>query len=93
MTSLWVTAGQWVEFDDEKPILRKEEDITALSGGGEDIGYLPSYRHGYQLCVVYKSELHVLMHTTFLSCFCGGFAGDWHMAYILVYKARTVAMS
>ena len=31
-------AGQWVEFDDEKPILRKEEDITALSGGGEECG-------------------------------------------------------
>ena len=27
-----------------------------------------------------------------LSCQHLNFAGDWHMAYILVYKARTVAV-
>eukprot|EP00271_Cylindrocystis_brebissonii_P010536 TRINITY_DN2673_c0_g1_i1.p1 TRINITY_DN2673_c0_g1~~TRINITY_DN2673_c0_g1_i1.p1 ORF type:complete len:535 (-),score=142.19 TRINITY_DN2673_c0_g1_i1:261-1865(-) len=45
----WVKqeSGKWIEFDDENPIMRREEDITNLSGGG-----------------------------------------DWHMAYILVYKAR-----
>ncbi|KAH8947146.1 hypothetical protein BDL97_11G025000 [Sphagnum fallax] len=45
----WVKqdSGKWIEFDDEQPILQKEEDITKLSGGG-----------------------------------------DWHMAYICLYKAR-----
>lgn len=40
--------GKWVEFDDDQPTLRREENITSLSGGG-----------------------------------------DWHMAYICLYKART----
>lgn len=39
--------GTWIEFDDDNPILRKEEEIISLAGGG-----------------------------------------DWHMAYILVYKSR-----
>jgi ubiquitin carboxyl-terminal hydrolase 14 len=45
----WVKqdSGKWIEFDDEQPILQREEDITKLSGGG-----------------------------------------DWHMAYICLYKAR-----
>ncbi|GJP30407.1 hypothetical protein CLOM_g1081 [Closterium sp. NIES-68] len=45
----WVKqeSGKWIEFDDEQPIMRKEEEITNLAGGG-----------------------------------------DWHMAYILLYKAR-----
>ena len=37
--------GQWVQFDDDEMILRKEEEVLALSGGG-----------------------------------------DWHMAYLLLYK-------
>lgn len=41
--------GKWIEFDDDQPILQREENITNLSGGG-----------------------------------------DWHMAYICLYKARTV---
>ncbi|XP_031488644.1 ubiquitin carboxyl-terminal hydrolase 6 isoform X2 [Nymphaea colorata] len=41
--------GKWILFDDENPILQKEEDITKLSGGG-----------------------------------------DWHMAYICMYKARVI---
>lgn len=40
--------GKWIEFDDDQPILQREENITKLSGGG-----------------------------------------DWHMAYICLYKART----
>eukprot|EP00475_Leptophrys_vorax_P003554 TRINITY_DN12104_c0_g1_i1.p1 TRINITY_DN12104_c0_g1~~TRINITY_DN12104_c0_g1_i1.p1 ORF type:complete len:524 (-),score=61.62 TRINITY_DN12104_c0_g1_i1:91-1662(-) len=40
--------GSWIEFDDDQPIMRKEEEIINLAGGG-----------------------------------------DWHMAYILLYKART----
>mmetsp|Transcript_5139 Transcript_5139/g.14364 ORF Transcript_5139/g.14364 Transcript_5139/m.14364 type:complete len:484 (-) Transcript_5139:163-1614(-) len=40
--------GKWIEFDDDKLIERKEEDIQKLSGGG-----------------------------------------DWHMAYMLLYKADT----
>eukprot|EP00897_Mesotaenium_endlicherianum_P007692 jgi/Mesen1/6951/ME000360S06216 len=40
--------GKWIEFDDERPIARKAEEIPNLAGGG-----------------------------------------DWHMAYILIYKART----
>lgn len=50
----WVKqeSGQWIEFDDDKIIYRKEEDISRLSGGG-----------------------------------------DWHMAYILLYKARTAPSS
>ncbi|XP_016550678.1 ubiquitin carboxyl-terminal hydrolase 6 isoform X2 [Capsicum annuum] len=43
--------GKWVQFDDDNPILQREEDITKLSGGG-----------------------------------------DWHMAYICMYKARVVPM-
>ncbi|CAL4949292.1 unnamed protein product [Urochloa decumbens] len=39
--------GKWIEFDDDNPNIRKEEDILKLSGGG-----------------------------------------DWHMAYICLYKAR-----
>ena len=38
--------GQWLQFDDEEMIPRKEEEVIALSGGG-----------------------------------------DWHMAYLLLYKA------
>ncbi len=41
--------GQWVQFDDEDMILRKEEEIPTLAGGG-----------------------------------------DWHMAYLLLYKAQRV---
>eukprot|EP00210_Caulerpa_lentillifera_P003757 g3589.t1 len=41
--------NQWVEFDDEELILRNQEDIMELSGGG-----------------------------------------DWHMAYLLLYKAQKV---
>ena len=41
--------GQWVQFDDEQMILRKEEEIQTLAGGG-----------------------------------------DWHMAYLLLYKAQRV---
>ncbi|OEL26989.1 Ubiquitin carboxyl-terminal hydrolase 6 [Dichanthelium oligosanthes] len=39
--------GKWIEYDDDNPNIRKEEDILKLSGGG-----------------------------------------DWHMAYICMYKAR-----
>jgi len=47
----WVkqTDGQWILFDDDEMILKKEEDVLALSGGG-----------------------------------------DWHMAYLLLYKAQRV---
>ena len=38
--------GQWIQFDDEEMIPRKEEEVIALSGGG-----------------------------------------DWHMAYLLLYRA------
>jgi ubiquitin carboxyl-terminal hydrolase 14 len=33
----WVkqTDGQWVQFDDDNMILRKEEEVLALSGGGD----------------------------------------------------------
>ncbi|CAI9114280.1 OLC1v1014963C3 [Oldenlandia corymbosa var. corymbosa] len=43
--------GKWIQFDDDNPILQREEDIPKLSGGG-----------------------------------------DWHMAYICMYKARVVSM-
>ena len=39
--------GKWIQFDDQEMIVRKEEEVLGLSGGG-----------------------------------------DWHMAYLLVYKAR-----
>lgn len=41
--------GQWVQYDDDTMILRKDEEVLALSGGG-----------------------------------------DWHMAYLLLFKAQTV---
>ena len=41
--------GQWVQFDDDQMILRKEEEVLTLAGGG-----------------------------------------DWHMAYLLLYKAQRV---
>ncbi|KAM0881096.1 hypothetical protein ACQ4PT_033166 [Festuca glaucescens] len=41
--------GKWIEFDDDNPSIRKEEEILKLSGGG-----------------------------------------DWHMAYICLYKARSI---
>jgi ubiquitin carboxyl-terminal hydrolase 14 len=43
--------GQWVQFDDDNMILRKEEEVLALSGGG-----------------------------------------DWHMAYLLLFKAQRCPM-
>lgn len=46
------TDGQWVQFDDDKMILRKDEEVLALSGGG-----------------------------------------DWHMAYLLLFKAQKVPSS
>lgn len=48
----WVKqeSGKWIEFDDDSPIPKQEDDITKLSGGG-----------------------------------------DWHMAYICMYKARLVS--
>ncbi|XP_026419345.1 ubiquitin carboxyl-terminal hydrolase 6-like isoform X2 [Papaver somniferum] len=47
----WVKqeSGKWIQFDDEEAILRCEEDITKLSGGG-----------------------------------------DWHTAYICMYKAPVI---
>lgn len=41
--------GKWVQFDDENLIVRKVDEVLALSGGG-----------------------------------------DWHMAYLLLYKACLV---
>mmetsp|Transcript_11570 Transcript_11570/g.23128 ORF Transcript_11570/g.23128 Transcript_11570/m.23128 type:complete len:492 (-) Transcript_11570:40-1515(-) len=41
--------GQWVQFDDDRMLLRKDEEVLALSGGG-----------------------------------------DWHMAYLLLFKAQKV---
>ena len=41
--------GQWIQFDDDNMILRKEEEVLALSGGG-----------------------------------------DWHMAYMMLFKAQKV---
>lgn len=41
--------GQWIQFDDDKMIPRKEEEVAGLSGGG-----------------------------------------DWHMAYMLLYRAQRV---
>lgn len=43
--------GQWIQFDDDQMIPRKEEEVLALSGGG-----------------------------------------DWHMAYLLLYKGQRVPM-
>ncbi|CAL5195592.1 unnamed protein product [Lathyrus oleraceus] len=43
--------GKWIEFDDDNPKPRIQDDITRLSGGG-----------------------------------------DWHMAYIIMYKARVVSL-
>ncbi|CAJ2663720.1 ubiquitin carboxyl-terminal hydrolase 6 [Trifolium pratense] len=43
--------GKWIEFDDDNPKPRLQDDITRLSGGG-----------------------------------------DWHMAYIIMYKARVVSL-
>ncbi|KAE9616185.1 putative ubiquitinyl hydrolase 1 [Lupinus albus] len=43
--------GKWIEYDDDNPKPRVEDDITKLSGGG-----------------------------------------DWHMAYIIMYKARVVSV-
>ncbi|RDX80843.1 Ubiquitin carboxyl-terminal hydrolase 6, partial [Mucuna pruriens] len=43
--------GKWIEFDDDNPKPKIEDDITRLSGGG-----------------------------------------DWHMAYIILYKARVVSV-
>lgn len=43
------TDGQWVQFDDDRMVLRKDEEVLALSGGG-----------------------------------------DWHMAYLLLFKAQRV---
>lgn len=43
--------GQWIQFDDENMIPRTQEDVLALSGGG-----------------------------------------DWHMAYLLLYKAQKVPL-
>lgn len=50
----WVKqdSGQWVQFDDEQLVLRKEEEIATLAGGG-----------------------------------------DWHMAYLLMYRAQRVPKS
>jgi ubiquitin carboxyl-terminal hydrolase 14 len=44
-----VADGKWILFDDDKLSIKTEEDILALSGGG-----------------------------------------DWHMAYVLLYKAIRV---
>ncbi len=41
--------GSWIQFDDDKMIPRKEEEILTLSGGG-----------------------------------------DWHMAYLLLYRAQQI---
>ena len=30
-------SGKWIEFDDDSPVPRREEDITKLSGGGKII--------------------------------------------------------
>jgi hypothetical protein len=32
---IFVLQGKWIEFDDDNPNVRKEEDILKLSGGGE----------------------------------------------------------
>ena len=36
MELLWL-AGKWIEFDDDNPKPKVEEDITRLSGGGKDM--------------------------------------------------------
>jgi ubiquitin carboxyl-terminal hydrolase 14 len=37
--------GSWTEFDDEKPIPRKEEEVLSLKGGGDfQMCYLMQYK-------------------------------------------------
>lgn len=37
--------GTWVQFDDEQLIVRKQEEVLALSGGGDwHMGYLLLYK-------------------------------------------------
>ena len=39
------TDGQWVQFDDDQMILRKDEEVLALSGGGDwHMAYLLLYK-------------------------------------------------
>jgi ubiquitin carboxyl-terminal hydrolase 14 len=43
----WVKqdSGKWIEFDDEQPILQKEDNITKLSGGGDwHMAYICFYK-------------------------------------------------
>ena len=67
-----------MEFDDEQPIIRKEDDIVKLSGGGETpLVLLPCVLLSLSVSHIASSSMRLLF-----------IAGDWHMAYILLYKAR-----
>jgi ubiquitin carboxyl-terminal hydrolase 14 len=36
-SSMLPFSGKWIEFDDDNPSIRKEEEILKLSGGGEQL--------------------------------------------------------
>ena len=75
--------GKWIQYDDSHPSLQREEDITKLSGGGKTQWLL---NRTSKLLWFSRFNLIRFLYVN------NGFTGDWHMAYIIMYKARFVSM-
>lgn len=94
--------GQWIQFDDDKMIPRKEEEVAGLSGATTRLallcGCLAQQGEGpggarcpEELGSVPMSVLSTAVaDTTAAPAFGASGGGDWHMAYMLLYRAQRV---
>jgi hypothetical protein len=50
-----LVAGKWIEYDDDSPLVQREEDITKLSGGGK-IAVIWTYIIAIYFALAYKCK-------------------------------------
>lgn len=99
--------GSWIQFDDDKMIPRKEEEVLTLCGEPRAV-VTPRCGHHFMAggralrtrctaplpvpCMVRAvsgSKVWFYSGALLLVCLCAG-GGDWHMAYLLLYRAQLV---
>lgn len=96
--------GSWIQFDDDKMIPRKEEEVLTLCGEPHAV-VTPRCGHHFMASRRCACSAQHVPHTVCaasgtvcgaihsralpLVCLCAG-GGDWHMAYLLLYRAQRV---
>lgn len=96
-------SGKWIQYDDDNPIPQREEDISKLSGGGKSVhdpisSSISLNKIGHHFFFTAFKSYAIVLSLNFFARFIYQvpyffFAllvkiGDWHMAYICMYKAR-----